>query len=301
MIHPTTSRCYWPITYSLKTSRSTRRSASWPWCWPPADWGCAWHATRNVYDHEGPWAAVGVGDGQRFGQSYEGATSVREGRIWVRHMQRYTCISTPFAITLSKNIKITLVVSRWHYESCFTVFILPLGMSSLNNVLVHKSEQPTTRCIAIFNKYCYYINMGVLWQIDLTKSLLLICQNTTMLVYGTCIGIYYVNVQKHIAPLAICSDPPLGRDKSLGALAFVRRKAANSQSLCKMFKSFSSVGMDLKNCGFPMWRNHSKYEQMFTFHWRVKFFLITRINKVINIIVSSQNHIANVLTFIPAA
>ena len=117
------------------------------------------------------WAA----DGQRFGQSYEGATPVREGRIWVRHMQRYTCISTPFDIALSKNIEITLVVPRWHYESCFTI-IFPLAMSSMNNVLAHKSEQPTARCIALQNS-CGYIT---------DKS------NTTMLVYEIFIGIYYV-------------------------------------------------------------------------------------------------------------
>ena len=49
------------------------------------------------------------------------------------------------------------------------------------------------------------------------------CQNTTMRVYmehGSKYITFYV--QKHIAPLAMCYNPPRVRDKPLGAPAFVK-------------------------------------------------------------------------------
>ena len=48
------------------------------------------------------------------------------------------------------------------------------------------------------------------------------CQNTTMWVHGAWIKIYYVLCSKHIAPQAMCYDPPLVRDKLLGEPAFVK-------------------------------------------------------------------------------
>ena len=47
------------------------------------------------------------------------------------------------------------------------------------------------------------------------------CQNTTMRVYGAWIEIYYIDVQKHITHLSMCYNPPIVRDKPLGAPALV--------------------------------------------------------------------------------
>ena len=48
------------------------------------------------------------------------------------------------------------------------------------------------------------------------------CQNTTGWIYRGRIEIYHVYVQKHIAPLEICSNPPPVRGKPPGAPAFLR-------------------------------------------------------------------------------
>ena len=52
--------------------------------------------------------------------------------------------------------------------------------------------------------------------------MLLMCQNTTMWVYGAWIKIDYVYVQQHIAALEKCHNPLLVRDKLLGAPTSVK-------------------------------------------------------------------------------
>ena len=52
-------------------------------------------------------------------------------------------------------------------------------------------------------------------------GILLLCQNTTMQVYGAWIENIAFYIQKHIAPRAACHDFPLVIDKPLGAPTFV--------------------------------------------------------------------------------
>ena len=71
-------------------------------------------------------------------------------------------------------------------------------------------------------------NMGVLqqmWLYEIIGGMLLMCQNTTMQVYGAMVHglkliVFYV--QKHITVLARCPNPALVRDKPLGAPVSVK-------------------------------------------------------------------------------
>ena len=63
----------------------------------------------------------------------------------------------------------------------------PNGEQPERSGLAHTLWQPISGCIAIFNKCCCFTKHGVLKQIWLYKilgSMLLICQNITMSVYG---------------------------------------------------------------------------------------------------------------------
>ena len=103
--------------------------------------------------------------------------------------------------------------------------IFPLAVSSLNNVhqlICYNNQLPVVQ--QYFTNIASIQNMCVLHQIWLHKILggiLLICQNTTMRVYGAWIKTKYItfDVQKHIA---ICYNHPLVCDKPLKVPAFVR-------------------------------------------------------------------------------
>ena len=125
--------------------------------------------------------------------------------------------------------------SRWwvstHYlkqmASVLHHNIFPLAMSSLNNVywLISYNKQMLVGCIAIFYKYCCYTKCG-----DIIKKK-----------FYEIIGVYYwcvkipqcvymkhglkyntLYVEKHIASLTMCYNPPLVHHKLLGAPAFVK-------------------------------------------------------------------------------
>ena len=61
------------------------------------------------------------------------------------------------------------------------------------------NNNPTAGCITIFHKYAAAIqNMGILqqiWLYEIIEGMLLMCQNTTMRVYGAWIT-YYILCQK---------------------------------------------------------------------------------------------------------
>ena len=67
-----------------------------------------------------------------------------------------------------------------------------------NTVNIHELKQPTTGCIAIFNKYCCCTKRGGITT-NLTRNhwgMLLMCQNTTMRVYGAWVKFYYASCPK---------------------------------------------------------------------------------------------------------
>ena len=67
------------------------------------------------------------------------------------------------------------------------------------SILAHELKQPTASCIGIFHKYCCYTKCGVLqqiWLYEINWGMLLMCHNTTMLVYEARIKTYWVFVKK---------------------------------------------------------------------------------------------------------
>ena len=52
-----------------------------------------------------------------------------------------------------------------------------------------------------------------MWLYEIIGGMLLMCQNTTMRVYGAWIKLLMFYVQKHIAALAMCHNPTLVRNK----------------------------------------------------------------------------------------
>ena len=76
----------------------------------------------------------------------------------------------------------------------FHNILSPSGKQPEHRKLAQELKQPTAGCIAIFHKYYCYTKRGVLQQIWLYESMrgmLLMCQNTTMPVYGAWIKTYY--------------------------------------------------------------------------------------------------------------
>ena len=101
----------------------------------------------------------------------------------------------------------------------------PLTVSSPNNVYWLISYITTVGCIAIFHKHCCYTkHAGIITDFTLRNhwGILLMCQNITMWVYGAWIKYVSSYVKKHIVHLAMCYNPPIVRDKPLGAPAFVK-------------------------------------------------------------------------------
>ena len=93
-------------------------------------------------------------------------------------------------------------------------------------ILAYKSELPTTSCIAIFHKYCCYINHGsIINKFESIKSLG-VCYwyveipQCGYMEYGLLYIMFYV--LKLIAPLASCSNPLLVCDNQPRSPAFVR-------------------------------------------------------------------------------
>ena len=73
--------------------------------------------------------------------------------------------------------------------------------------------------ILLLYKTCWYYNK---FDYEIIGGMLLMCQNTTMQVYGAWIKTYYVLCPKHLAALARCHNPALVRDKPLGVPASVK-------------------------------------------------------------------------------
>ena len=73
----------------------------------------------------------------------------------------------------------------------------------------------------LYIKHRGIITNLTIWILGGILPWLLLCQNTTMRVYGAWIRIHHIYVQKHIAPLAICSN--LVHDKPLEVPIFVKR------------------------------------------------------------------------------
>ena len=67
------------------------------------------------------------------------------------------------------------------------------------------------------------------------------CQNTAMWVCGAGIKICYFFVQKHIAPLAMCYNSLLVRDKPLGPPASVNSSIALNQAHLQSIPRFESM------------------------------------------------------------
>ena len=61
-----------------------------------------------------------------------------------------------------------------------------------------------------------------IWLYQIIRGILLMCQNTTMRVYGSCIKHITFYVQNHMSALAMCYNPGLVRDKPLGVPAYVK-------------------------------------------------------------------------------
>ena len=84
--------------------------------------------------------------------------------------------------------------------------------------------------------------MGILqqiWLYEIIEGMLLMCQNTTMRVYGAWIT-YYILCQKLIATLAMCHNPTLVRNKPLGAPASVKL-VSSEQQMDKSIKTLKSA------------------------------------------------------------
>ena len=120
-----------------------------------------------------------------------------------------------FKCNFSNKIFVFQMKFHWHVllriqQSSFINYF-PLVVSSSNNISAHKSEQPTAGCIAISHKYCCYIKHG---GIITNLKFLGVCYWYVKMPQCRCVehGLQYITfyVQKHIAPLAVCSGPPPG-------------------------------------------------------------------------------------------
>ena len=87
----------------------------------------------------------------------------------------------------------------WSSMVLFQDYFSLSGEQPEQRILVHKSEQPTASCIAIFHKYWWYIKHGgIITNLNPWNpwGMLLICQNATVQVCGARIRIYYVLCSK---------------------------------------------------------------------------------------------------------
>ena len=101
----------------------------------------------------------------------------------------------------------------------------PSGEQPEHRILAHELWQLTAGCIEISHKYCWYTKrVGITTTLTLRNDwgMLLMCQNTTMRVYGARIKDITFYVQKHTEPLAMCYNTTLVSDKLLGAPASVK-------------------------------------------------------------------------------
>ena len=112
------------------------------------------------------------------------------------------------------------------HNSPVSQLFFPIDEQHEQHILAHKSQEPMACCRVIFHKYCCYINHECIitnWSLyEILGGIFLLCQNTTMRVYGAWIRIYCFYVQKHKAPLAVCSNLLLVHEKPLGLTTFVR-------------------------------------------------------------------------------
>ena len=112
-----------------------------------------------------------------------------------------------------------------HWRVLFHNIFTPSGEQPEQRILAYTSEQPTVGCIAIYHKYCCYIkHRGIITNLTLLTlgGMLLICQNTTMRVYGAWIRIYYILCLETYSTLRRLFYPPVVRDKPLEAPPFVK-------------------------------------------------------------------------------
>ena len=68
-----------------------------------------------------------------------------------------------------------------------------------------------------------------IWRNEIIWGILLMCQNITRRVCRAWIITYYVLFQNHMAPLVICQNPALVRDKPRGAPISVKLDKSHSQ------------------------------------------------------------------------
>ena len=129
-------------------------------------------------------------------------------------------------------------------------------------ILAHELQQPTAGCIAIFHKYCCCTKHGsikIIWLIEIIGGMLLMCQNTTMQVYGAWIKRYCVYVKKHLTPCTVVITSLLVPNKLLRVPASVKR----AFWLCRISRSgahrfhlhvhnFQMSCSDLTHCGLVM-------------------------------------------------
>ena len=101
----------------------------------------------------------------------------------------------------------------------------PGGKQPEQRVLVHKSEQPTAGCIAIFHKCCCYIKHGVIIT-NLTQwnplGHVTYMPKAMVRVYGAWIRIYYVLCSKTHSTFGDLFFLAGSRRVARGAPAFVR-------------------------------------------------------------------------------
>ena len=148
---------------------------------------------------------------------------------WLRHSWKL------LANRLTRDPKIVI-----HGNSCIILYIItghpiydnsPVSQLFLpwwwapRTTYISSEVRTAAGCIAIFQKYCCYIKHGsIITNLTLWNpwGILLICQNTTMWVYGAWIRMYYVlcsktySTSRNLFKLIASSRQPLG------VLTFVR-------------------------------------------------------------------------------
>ena len=78
----------------------------------------------------------------------------------------------------------------------------PSGEEPEQRIYVHKWEQPTADCIAIFHKYCCYIkHRGIITHLNMPDP-----YSYVKMPRRGCVE----HIQKHIAPLVVCSGHTMG-------------------------------------------------------------------------------------------
>ena len=138
------------------------------------------------------------------------------------------------SLVLSKNFSPWLWIFWTQYKmnrersswtnSPVSQFFSPSSEQPKQCIIASKSEQPSASCIEIFHKYCWYIkHWGIITNYNKFINSLGLCHwhfkipHCRYMEHGLEYIMFYV--QNHMAPLAVCSGPPLVHDKLLEAAA----------------------------------------------------------------------------------